>query len=143
LLDTVNQDSVEENTRCPYSRVMARDYDSFVQIMAAGMFADNTPDALRKSVIDGMIATPSEVGFGAMKGMTEDESLFDLAKSLKIPKMTINATGRDIDEMAVRDAEVDLRIVATKSHFVMNENPEKFNRLLSEAVGSNSQVLNP
>ena len=122
--------------------VMARDYDSAVQKMVLGMFSDDTPDALRESISEGMLATPHEVGFGAMKGMSEDEPLFDLAKSLKIPKMTINATGRELDKAALRDAEVDLRMVATKSHFVMNENPEEFNQLLSEAVESILRVLN-
>jgi pimeloyl-ACP methyl ester carboxylesterase len=89
-----------------------------------------------------MLATPREVGFGAMKGMSDDEPLFDLATSLKIPKMTINATARELDKAAITDAGVDLRMVATKGHFVMNENPEEFNRLLSEAVESNLQVLN-
>ena len=107
------------------------------------MFADDTPDAQRESISEGMIATPSGVGFGAMKGMAEDEPLFDLAKGLKISKMTINVTGRDMDETAVRDAGVDLRMVAIKSHFVMNENPDEFNRLLSEAVENNLHVLNP
>jgi pimeloyl-ACP methyl ester carboxylesterase len=122
--------------------VMARDYDSAVQQMVLGMFADDTPDALRESISEGMLATPREVGFGAMKGMSDDEPLFDLATSLKIPKMTINATARELDKAAITDAGVDLRMVATKGHFVMNENPEEFNRLLSEAVESNLQVLN-
>ena len=121
---------------------MSRDYDSFVQKMVLGMFAANTTDALRNSISEGMLATPRVVGFGAMKGMSEDEPLFDLAKSLKIPKMTINATARELDKMAIRDAGVDLRMVPTKGYFVMNENPEEFNRLLSEAVESSLQVLN-
>lgn len=123
--------------------VMARDYDATVRQMVAGMFADDTFDALRKNIADGMIATPSEVGFGSMKGMAEDEPLFDLAKSLKIPKTTINASGRGMDETAIRDAGLNLQIVATKGHFVMNENPDEFNRLLGEAVESNLQILNP
>lgn len=122
---------------------MSRDYDSFVRKMVEGMFTADTPDELRQSISEGMITTPREVGFGAMKGMAEDESLFDLARSLKIPKMTINASTRGMDETAVRDAGVDLRRVATISHFVMNENPKEFNRLLGEAVESNPQVSNP
>ena len=46
--------------------------------------------------------------------MTEDEPLFELGKGLKIPKMIVNATARDIDDTTVRDAGVNLRIVATK-----------------------------
>ena len=107
------------------------------------MFAEDTFDVLRKSISEGMLATPREVGFGATKGMTEDEPLFELVKGLKIPKMIVNATARDIDDTAVRDAGVNLRILATKSYVVINENPEEFNRLLSEAVESNLQVLNP
>jgi pimeloyl-ACP methyl ester carboxylesterase len=121
---------------------MSRDYDSFVQKMVLGMFAANTTDALRNSISEGMLATPRAVGFGAMKGMSEDEPLFDLAKSLKIPKRTINATARELGKTAIRDAGVDLPMVPTKGHFVMNENPEEFNRLLSEAVESSLQVLN-
>ncbi len=77
-----------------------------------------------------------------MKGMTEDEPLFELEKGLKIPKMIVNATARDIDDTAIRDDGVNLRIVATKSYVVINENPEEFNQLLSEAVENDLQVLN-
>jgi len=40
-----------------------------------------------------------------------------------------------MDETAARDAGVDVRIVPTTGHFVMNEDPEVFNSLLSEALG--------
>ena len=77
-----------------------------------------------------------------MKGMTEDEPLFELVKGLNIPKIIVNATARDIDDTAIRDDGVNLRIVATKSYVVINENPQEFNQLLSEAVEHDLQVLN-
>jgi pimeloyl-ACP methyl ester carboxylesterase len=114
---------------------MTRDYVSTVSGFVSNMFADDSPDDLKKMITDGMLATPPEVGIGAMRGMAEDIALFETALALDVPKMAINATGRPMDEDAARDAGIDVRFMPTTGHFVMNEDPAAFNRLLDEALG--------
>jgi pimeloyl-ACP methyl ester carboxylesterase len=67
--------------------------------------------------------------------MAEDEPLFELAASLDIPMMTINASERPFDADSAREAGIDVRMMKTTGHFVMNEEPEAFNAHLEEALG--------
>ena len=39
-----------------------------------------------------------------------------------------------MDEKAASDAGIDVRYLPTNGHFVMNEDPDGFNRLLGEAL---------
>lgn len=116
-------------------RKMVTDYEPSVSGMVGGMFSETSPEELVQSITDGMIAIPQEVAVGAMKGMVDDEALFEVARALDIPKYTVNATGRPMDEAAVRDAGIELRYLPTMGHFVMNEDPVGFNRLLDQALG--------
>jgi pimeloyl-ACP methyl ester carboxylesterase len=116
-------------------RKLVDDFESSVAELVGGMFTENSPAELVRSISDGMIGVPQAVAVGAMKGMADDVALFEVAKELEIPKYTFNATGRPMDESAVRDAGIELRYLPTKGHFVMNEDPIGFNRLLDEALG--------
>ncbi|NQW19561.1 MAG: alpha/beta hydrolase [Chloroflexi bacterium] len=110
------------------------DYESAIASTVSNMFTDSSPDVLRRSITDGMVSIPREVAIGAMKGMADDAPLFDVAVSLNIPKLTINATGRQMDESAASDAGIKIRHMPSTGHFVMNEDPVEFNRLLDEAL---------
>jgi pimeloyl-ACP methyl ester carboxylesterase len=115
-------------------RELEAGYKSVVAGVVSSMFADDTPQSVKSTITRGMLATPEFVGYGSMKGMADDEPLFDLAARLDIPMMTINATGRPMDATAARDAGVDVRLLPTNGHFVMNEDPPGFNLLLTEAL---------
>ncbi|MDG0870442.1 alpha/beta fold hydrolase [Candidatus Lucifugimonas marina] len=115
-------------------QLFVNDYDSAIASVVSNMFAETTPDELRKTITEGMISAATEVAIGAMKGMADDIPLFDLAAGLDVPKYAFNATGRPMDESAVRDAGIELQYLPTNGHFVMNEDPEGFNRLLNEAL---------
>jgi len=113
---------------------IASDYKEAMQSVVSNMFSETTSEELRNSISSGMIAVDSEVAIGAMKGMADDEPLFEMARDLNIPKFTFNASGRPMDESAVKEAGIDLRFLPTTGHFVMNEDPDGFNQLLSEAL---------
>jgi pimeloyl-ACP methyl ester carboxylesterase len=115
-------------------RSFVDDYDVAMNSVVANMFSGTTPDDLKETIASGMTSIAPEVAVGAMKGMADDAALFDLASDLNIPKFTFNATGRPMDEAAVRDAGIQLTFIPTNGHFVMNEDPDGFNRLLSEAL---------
>ena len=114
--------------------VLASNYDLRVAEIVLSMFASDTRDELKKMIAEGMVAVPPEVGIGAMRGMVEDIPLFEVARDLNYPKLTINATARPMDEAAAREAGIDVRFVPTNGHFVMNEDPHAFNQILGEGL---------
>ena len=113
---------------------IADDYESAVESIVSSMFADDTSDELRRSISEGMVAVPQQVAVGAMRGMANDVAMFDLMAGLQIPKFTINATGRPMDETSDREAGIEVRFLPTMGHFVMNEDPAGFNQLLDKAL---------
>jgi len=115
-------------------QTLVNDYDSAMSSVVSNMFASDSPQKLRIRIAEGMIAVVPEVALGAMKGMADDAALFDLAAGLDIPKFTFNASERPMDELACREAGIELRFLPTTGHFVMNEDPIGFNRLLDEAL---------
>ena len=99
------------------------------------MFNSESTDSIKKAVTDGMLATPSAIGIGALKAMIKSGSSFDLAVALDMPKFTINAHGPHVDMAAAAEAGMEVRFVSTGGHFVMLEDPETFNRYVEEALG--------
>jgi len=115
-------------------QLLANDFERGMTEIVSNMFTDTTPHDLKSAITNGMIETDPEVALGAMKGMADDIALFDIAAVLDVPKYAFNATGRPMDESAVNDAGIELRYLPTNGHFVMNEDPEGFNSLLSAAL---------
>jgi pimeloyl-ACP methyl ester carboxylesterase len=109
-------------------------YEAGIDELVSSMFTADSPVALQRSIADGMVGVDREVAVGAMKGMAEDVPLFDLVRGLDIPKFTINAADRPMDEVACREAGIDVRYLPTGGHFVMNEDSVGFNRMLSEVL---------
>jgi pimeloyl-ACP methyl ester carboxylesterase len=112
------------------------DYEAAIESIVASMFADNTSDELRRSISEGMLTVPKQVAIGAMRGMANDVAMFDLIAGLQIPKFTINATGRPMDESSAKEAGIEVRFLPTVGHFVMNEDPVGFNQLLDKALNA-------
>ncbi len=113
---------------------MEVDYEKAAAEFIAGMFGDDAPESLKKRITEGMLATPGAVGIGALRGMVEEGPRFERAVSLDVPIITINALGSPMDFEAARDAGMQVRFVTTSGHFVMNEDPEMFSQLMSEAL---------
>ena len=113
---------------------IAGDYETAIESIISNMFADSTSDELRRRISVGMVSVPRQVAVGAMRGMANDIALFDLIVGLEIPKFTINATGRPMDESSASEAGIQVRFLPTMGHFVMNEDPVGFNQLLDKAL---------
>ncbi len=114
--------------------ILNSDYHSTVSEIVSSLFTNDTPDVIRKNISAGMLAAPKEVGMGGMRAMVKDVALFDAVSGFQFPKFAFNATGRPMDEKAASDAGIDVRYLPTNGHFVMNEDPDGFNRLLDEAL---------
>lgn len=126
-----------QNPRAGYVeriRAMEDNYEVGALALVSTMFTGDTPDSLRESVTEGMLATPAAVAIGATAGMAADVPSFGLAATLDVPITVINAYGSRVDMDAAGEAGIDVRFVTTTGHFVMIEDPETFNRLLGEAL---------
>lgn len=128
-LDPRNSDQADQMNR------FNENFETVVVELVSSMFSADTSESLRKFIAAGMLNVPKKVAIGAMRGMAEDEPLFELAASLDIPMMTINTSERPFDADSAREAGIDVRMMKTTGHFVMNEEPEAFNSHLEEALG--------
>lgn len=113
---------------------MKEDYVVGASAWIESMFAPDSPKPLVNSVTDGMLATPSVVGIGAVEGMMAAGALFEIANSIDVPKFAIHALGSPVDMDEAREVGVEVRFVTTSGHFVMLEDPETFNRYVDEAL---------
>jgi pimeloyl-ACP methyl ester carboxylesterase len=115
-------------------RALESDYAVAARGFVESMFTGDTPESVRATIAEGMIRTPAAVGIGAMTGMMNDDGLPGLIEGLNIPFVVINSHGSSVDTDGAGELGLSIQFVTTKGHFVMNEDPETFNRLLGEAL---------
>ena len=128
------RDDPRTGKQAEQAQYIANDYENAMKAVVSNMFSETCSEELKSSITDGMVGIAPEVAIGAMMGMAEDEPLFEMARDLSIPKFAINASGRPMDELAVKEAGIELKLLPTTGHFVMNEDPVGFNQLLTEAL---------
>jgi pimeloyl-ACP methyl ester carboxylesterase len=100
--------------------------------MIRGMFTPQTPPALQQQILAMMLKAPESTATGAMAAMG-DPALWK-EDIVTVPVLAIYAgTSRlpDLDNMRKTLPQFEATQVAGTGHFVMMENPEEFNRLLS------------
>ena len=101
------------------------------------MFSPNADSALVEQIVTDMSSAPSEVGIGALQGYF----IFDLTGALKEVRIPIHCINSDKYptnvEIGQRHAlSFELKLMPGFGHFVMMEDPEKFNQLLTETVNT-------
>jgi pimeloyl-ACP methyl ester carboxylesterase len=102
------------------------------------MFSPTSDSVLVEQIVADMSAAPTEVGLGAMEASL-DFVMNDLPGALRdveAPIRCINSTKYPTDIEAARRyaSSFEVAPMSGTGHFVMNEDPETFNRLLEEAV---------
>ena len=99
------------------------------------MFPPNADSTLVEQIVTDMSSAPSEVGIGALQGhLTFDRT--GALKEVQIPIHCINSDKYPTNvEVGQRYAlSFELKPMPGIGHFVMMEDPEKFNQLLNETV---------
>jgi pimeloyl-ACP methyl ester carboxylesterase len=100
------------------------------------MFVSESDPTLREWIVDDMSSSPSQVGIGAVEhylrwfGEQSEQAFNEIQVPIRAINSDMNPTNR---EAAVRHG-VEIILMSGVGHFVMMEDPERFNSLLVEAV---------
>jgi pimeloyl-ACP methyl ester carboxylesterase len=128
-------DEIAKNFIKPFEQ----DFVGWTPNFVKGMFLPGADSALVSWVAEDMSSAPPEVGIEAMKA----NLAYDPAPALQeihVPIYGINGSLFPVDiETGKRYAEFDVRIMEGLGHFPMLEDPEGFNGILAELVGTLSQ----
>lgn len=105
--------------------------DGFVR----GMFLENADSVLVNWVVADMSSAPPEVAISAM----ENYFSYDyqaILKEVRVPICAINSdvSPTDLETNRAHAASFELKLMSDVGHFVMQEDPATFNRLLQEAL---------
>ena len=104
------------------------------------MFPESADSAIVETISKDMSSAPSEVAISAMKNLFDYDPIETL-KNIDAPIVSINSDFWPTNVEANRTAAKNfrLKIMGNVGHFVMIEDPETFNSLLSETIDN---VLN-
>lgn len=99
------------------------------------MFPPNADLNLVNKVADDMSSEPPQVAISAMQNMFKDNAI-NAFKELDIRLISINCDRYPVKEEQNRKLVklYELKIMKGVSHFIMLEDPEKFNQLLQESI---------
>ena len=118
---------------------MKTDFRGTVEGLVRGSFflADSDPDLIDRIATD-MGSAPPEAGIGAFKAYAEwfNHEAADALADIEIPIFLINSDYRPTNLEAGRALtdSFDAVLMSGVGHFVMQEDPEGFNQLLSQLV---------
>jgi len=101
------------------------------------MFTPKADSTLVEKIVTDMSSAPSEVGIGALQGHLNFDRIGAL-KEVRIPIHCINSDKYPTNvEIGQRHAlSFELKLMPGIGHFVMLEDPEKFNQLLTKTVNA-------
>ncbi|HEX5707471.1 MAG TPA: alpha/beta hydrolase [Pyrinomonadaceae bacterium] len=110
------------------------DYKTASGQMVEGMLQPVKSDAVRAEIRAAMLSTPPHVGVGAMEGMMDEANWKEDA--IRVPVLSIHARSpfwpADYEEFLRRLApDLDFQMWDGVSHFLMMDDPERFNRALA------------
>jgi pimeloyl-ACP methyl ester carboxylesterase len=99
------------------------------------MFAPGSDGALVEWVAADMSAAPPEIALDALEhAISNEHAILAGLRELTAPVVAINPDYRPTDIEALRRYGVKAVLMSGVGHFLMMEDPDTFNRLLSEAV---------
>jgi len=107
-------------------------------VVRNAMFVPNTDSALVDQIVADMSAAPPDVGVGAFAGYFDwiNNETADAFRELNAPAYLINSDMNPTNAEAGREytSSFELVLMLGVGHFGMMEDPDTFNRLLSEIV---------
>jgi pimeloyl-ACP methyl ester carboxylesterase len=132
-LGTVRTDEEIETAMAPFRR----DLDGTMRQFIATMFPADADPALVAWVIDDMTAAPREVRLGALQNaISFDRQVPGLLEELALPVLAINPDNQPTDVASMNHYGVEVVVMQGVGHFLMMEDPKRFNALLADAVAS-------
>jgi pimeloyl-ACP methyl ester carboxylesterase len=133
LEQEVTREMFDEFT-APFKENFPKAVDEFVRTM----FPETADPELVDKIAADISSAPPEVGISAFDGMFDYwmNEMKVAANEIQVPVICINS---DLEENNLEGnkkylATYELMLMPGVGHFVMNEDPEKFNQLLEEAI---------
>lgn len=130
LGDPHTPESIEEFA-APFRTDFAGTADRFVR----GMFLPTSDPALVDWVARDMASAPPAVGFDELVyAVSNDGPVLESLQQLTMPKVAINADYRPTDRESLAHYGFETVLMPGVAHFMMLEDPQRFNRLLAETI---------
>ena len=103
--------------------------------LVRGMFVPSSPAELVEWIVDDMAGAPEDVALSALEETWSNDGpiLVSLPK-VAAPMTAINSDKRPTDTDALESYGIRTLIMPGVGHFLMLENPDAFNRVLSDAM---------
>lgn len=112
------------------------DFPGTTRAFVRGMFVPGSDSALVERVAADMSSAPPAVALGALhSAMSYSREMPRALDELKLPVIAINADNAPTDTASLRQHGVEVIVMPGVGHFLMMEDPERFNGLLVTAIG--------
>ena len=116
------------------------DFAPKVQKLVRSMFLTNADPSLVEFVAKDMSSAPPAVALSAMRSsFTHSRQITHDFEHLKLPVVALNPDNEPTDVESMRNHGVDVIIMLGVGHFLMMEDPKRFNELLETAI---KEILN-
>jgi pimeloyl-ACP methyl ester carboxylesterase len=113
----------------------AADFSNVTDGYVRGYFAAHTDPSLIDRVATDMAAAPPTVALSAIRSSFKHaREIPGLIRDLSIPVATINPDDAPTDLVSMSEYDVEVVIMPGVGHFLMMEDPDRFNELLSSTL---------
>ena len=131
----VERTITQEQTDQFLASMKANFVETTCEFVRTSMFIPTSDPALVDRIVADMSAAPPEVGLGAAEGMSKQDQA-RVFKEVQAPIYCICAEKSPINVEAAKRHALSFKVIFMPGvgHFVMIEDPETFNRLLTEIV---------
>lgn len=135
LGETMTADQIE-----PFLKPFKENFSANTKEFVKSMFPPGANSDLVKKVSDDMASAPPEVAISAFENMFRDNAVTAL-KEIDVPIISINCDLYPVREEQNRKLvkSFEVKMMKGVGHFVMLEDPAKFNQLLNEAINELSE----
>ena len=111
------------------------DYETFCEVAPSRAFSEHSPDELKEKFKQGLLRTPQEVSYQDLVACDEFD-IMDEVKNINVPTLIISGDKDILTPVKyseylfnqIRGAK--LHIIKKAGHYMMQEKPEEFNKVL-------------
>jgi pimeloyl-ACP methyl ester carboxylesterase len=118
-----------------FIKELSTDFPTKVQSLVRTMFRPDADPTLVDFVAKDMSSAPPAVALSAAKSsFTHSRQITHDFEHLKLPVIAINPDNEPTDTESMRKHGVDVMIMPKSGHFLMIEDPKRFNEILNTAI---------
>jgi pimeloyl-ACP methyl ester carboxylesterase len=112
-----------------------KDFVATTRSFVRGMFTPGTDPALVEAITSDMSSAPPDIALDALRqAITNDGPVMAALPRLRVPVVAINADYRPTDAASLNRHGVETVIAKDVGHYLMIEDADQFDRLLTEVV---------